>query len=514
MFSQRNARLSVAQKNQTLQKIWRPGYPVSEEKYHARLDAASHLDEIIEASEWESTEENKKPLERPNRGNVDKRTVTVEIPVWDEAGNLADTQVWEVTLTVPQDKRTGRKTVYDLLLREKKKDTHSARTFLQMQETANDRASFQETIAENLELVKPQRTFPANGGGRQLLTARQEENKKPLERPNRGDVDKRTVTVEIPVWDEAGKLADTQVWDVTLVVPQDKRTGQKTAYDLLMKGKNKDAHSVFALQQKHGAEFDRASFKGTIAENLELVKPQRTLPDKEADNGEKFSLKSSSNGIEVYETSDEVKLLPYKQRMEQFLNIMQKQYRGRTAKFKKNGIVQYAKFDDADIRKNIYGDKKSSRKGWKAKINVGADGDIFELVENAKYKGSAEEQGKETASHRNVSSWDYYVKTVQIDGQMYDLLANVRKKPDGEYCYSIQLNEHKKKAAAPPLAPAYDSRKGTDYAQNGVPTDASNSSIYQDTKKGKKLSLKDGGELKHLRSERKEVRDLAQRAKK
>ncbi len=208
------------------------------------------------------------------------------------------------------------------------------------------------------------------------------------------------------------------------------------------------------------------------------------------------------------------------------MNIMQKQYRGRTAKFKKNGIVQYAKFDDADIRKNIYGDKKSSRKGWKAKINVGADGDIFELVENAKYKGSAEEQGKETASHRNVSSWDYYVKTVQIDGQMYDLLANVRKKPDGEYCYSIQLNEHKKKAAAPPLAPAYDSRKGTDYAQNGVPTDASNSSIYQDTKKGKKLSLKDGREdlkalrkgkklslkdgredLKALRSERKEVRD-------
>ena len=127
MFSQRNARLSVAQKNQTLGKMWRPGQHSNEKKYHARLDAASHLDEMIEASEWESTEENKKPLERPNRGNIDKRTVTVEIPVWDEAGNLADTQVWDVTLVVPQDKRTGRKTVYDLLLREKERCPFSSR---------------------------------------------------------------------------------------------------------------------------------------------------------------------------------------------------------------------------------------------------------------------------------------------------------------------------------------------------------------------------------------------------
>ena len=382
--------------------MWRPGGAVSGGKYYARLDAASHLDEMIEASEWESTEENKKPLERPNRGDVDKRTVTVEIPVWDEAGKLADTQVWEVTLTVPQDKRTGQKTAYDLLLREKKKDTHSVRALPQKVGAVLDRASFEKTIAENLELVKPQRTFPANGGGRQLLTARQEEqlvqaqkmaeeintakevggvkysivkdgegnprvivdrdifqgvdaadrpqklkeflmnnlrgqeytalsdgeilsvaqknqtlqkmwkpgypinerkyharldaashldemieasewesteeNKKPLERPNRGDVDKRTVTVEIPVWDEAGNLADTQVWEVTLVVPQDKRTGRKTAYDLLLREKKKDAHSARVLLQKQEAAIDRASFKGTIAENLELVKPQGTFP--------------------------------------------------------------------------------------------------------------------------------------------------------------------------------------------------------------------------------------------
>ena len=155
--------------------MWRPGQYNNEKKYRATLDAASHLDEIIEASEWKSTEENKKPLERPNRGDVDKRTVTVEIPMWDEAGNLADTQVWDVTLVVPQDKRTGRKTVYDLLLREKKKDAHSALALPQMQGADIDRASFKETVAENLELVKPQRTFPANGDGRQLLTARQEE---------------------------------------------------------------------------------------------------------------------------------------------------------------------------------------------------------------------------------------------------------------------------------------------------------------------------------------------------
>lgn len=186
----------------------------------------------------------------------------------------------------------------------------------------------------------------------------------------------------------------------------------------------------------------------------------------------------TADGIEVYETSEEVRRMPYRQRMETFTDIMRNEYRGRTAKFTANGDVYYAKFDERDISKNIYGDKKSSPRGWKAKINTGADGNIFELVENAQYKSGDAEVGKVTAAHKGVTGWEYFVKTVQIDGRVYDLLANIRKKPDGEYVYSIQLNENKNKAPAPPVAPAYTDTNASDgYASEWVLTDAPADSI-------------------------------------
>lgn len=168
--------------------------------------------------------------------------------------------------------------------------------------------------------------------------------------------------------------------------------------------------------------------------------------------GPKFSYRGKNgDGIEVYETSDETKKLPYTERQKQFLGLMENKYRGRTAKFMRNGHAYYATFEKGDINKNIYGDKLSDKKGWRAKINVGAEGNIFELVENAQYDGSRPEKGKKIASHRGVGYWDYFIKNVQIDGTVFDLIANVRKKTDGSFVYSIQLNENKKIKASPPL---------------------------------------------------------------
>lgn len=184
-------------------------------------------------------------------------------------------------------------------------------------------------------------------------------------------------------------------------------------------------------------------------------------------------------GIEVYETSEAIRKLPYKKRMEVFMDIMRNEYAGRTAKFTaQDGDVYYATFDENDLRKNVYGDKKSSTRGWKAKINTGADGNIFDLVENAEHSGSGKEQGKTSEAHQGLTGWEYFVKTVQIDGRVYDLLANVRKKPDGEFVYSIQLNENEKKAPAPPR----QYQNGTAKAENRpvrVPTDASEASVAE-----------------------------------
>nr|DAT25087.1 MAG TPA: hypothetical protein [Caudoviricetes sp.] len=210
------------------------------------------------------------------------------------------------------------------------------------------------------------------------------------------------------------------------------------------------------------------------------------------EGGVRFDLKGKNkDGVEVYETGEDVKKMSYKERMEAFMDIMRNEYAGRTAKFSDGNSTYYAKFDETALRKNVYGDKKSSQKGWKAKINTGADGSIFELVENATYNGGKAEQGKKTQAHQNLTGWEYFVKTVQIDGQVYDLLANVRKKPDGEFVYSIQLNENKNKASAPPL----QYRNGTAKANNrpvGVSTNASESSVPQNGENVKKrYSLKE-----------------------
>ena len=225
---------------------------------------------------------------------------------------------------------------------------------------------------------------------------------------------------------------------------------------------------------------DAAARRGLTAEERRGRKPDTGDENTVfSDSGESYELVGKNkDGIEVYETGEDIKKMSYKERMEAFMDIMRNEYAGRTAKFTDGNNTYYAKFDEADLRKNVYGDKKSSQKGWKAKINTGADGSIFELVENATYNGGKPEQGKKAQAHQNLTGWEYFVKTVQIDGQVYDLLANVRKKPDGEFVYSIQLNENKNKASAPPL----QYQNGTAKANNrpvGVSTNASNGSIPQ-----------------------------------
>ncbi len=214
-----------------------------------------------------------------------------------------------------------------------------------------------------------------------------------------------------------------------------------------------------------------------------IIPAEKTLSNENLetlDSGVLYSLRGTNkDGIEVYETSEEIKKLSYKERQKVFLGIMKNDYRGRTAKFVRNGHAYYALFEETDVRKNVYGDKNSDEKGIKAKINVGADGDIFELVENAKYDGSKPESGKTIISHKNVEYWDYFVKNVQIDNRVFDLVANIRKKPDNSFVYDIQLKESKRIKASPP-------RSSLLRASSGVP----NASVNSISLNGKNVNSK------------------------
>ena len=155
----------------------------------------------------------------------------------------------------------------------------------------------------------------------------------------------------------------------------------------------------------------------------------------------------NDDNIEVYETSDEVLQLPWRERKKKYLSYIDRDYVGRTAKFVRNGHVYYAEFEKKEASKAIYGDDRSDPAGRDALINTGADGTIFELVENAEYTRSS----KDTKGHNKTDYFDYFVKTVQIDGKVFDLLADVKKQyyKDGGFVYTLRLVENKKIKASP-----------------------------------------------------------------
>ena len=286
--------------------------------------------------------------------------------------------------------------------------------------------------------------------------------------------------------EEIARLEEQLPWDLNRWTAEDDAVEAKIGEleDSIIDIQNGVGLDSYDLYRNTAGEIearDAASRRGLTPEQ------RRATPPARADENTVYADLSDSldyvgktdDGTEVYETSEAVRKLPYKKRMEAFMDIMRNEYAGRTAKFTaRDGEVYYATFDENDLRKNVYGDKKSSPRGWKAKINTGADGNIFDLVENAEHTGSGKEQGKTSEAHQGLTGWEYFVKTVQIDGRVYDLLANVRKKPDGEFVYSIQLNENEKKAPAPPR----QYQNGTAKAENRpvrVPTDASEASVAE-----------------------------------
>jgi hypothetical protein len=286
--------------------------------------------------------------------------------------------------------------------------------------------------------------------------------------------------------EEIARLEEQLPWDLNRWTAEDDAIEAKIGEleDSIIDIQNGVGMDSYDLYRNTAGEIEARD----AASRRELTPEQRrAAPPARADENTVYADLSDSldyvgktdDGTEVYETSEAVRKLPYKNRMEAFMDIMRNEYAGRTAKFTaRDGEVYYATFDENDLRKNVYGDKKSSPRGWKAKINTGADGNIFDLVENAEHGGSGKEQGKTSEAHQGLTGWEYFVKTVQIDGRVYDLLANVRKKPDGEFVYSIQLNENEKKAPAPPR----QYQNGTAKAENRpvrVPTDASEASVAE-----------------------------------
>ena len=87
---------------------------------------------------------------------------------------------------------------------------------------------------------------------------------------------------------------------------------------------------------------------------------------------------------------------------------------------------------------------------------------------------NTQNENRDNAYMQAVENGDTATAQKLVDDVVYDLVANVRKKTDDSYVYSLQLNENKKMVASPPL------RKNNS-ALNRVPN-ATNNSIHDNFK--------------------------------
>lgn len=147
------AAMALPTKNKDLRKLSRPGMPINKAQYSARLNVASHMDEVAAGSMYGYTEDNKKPETHRDRSQVDVRFTLVEVPIWNDQGKLVDSEVWLAEVSVPEDAQTGEKTAYDVKV---KKDTHSDRVLDKLYNRADiDRASFASILPREFTVVNP-----------------------------------------------------------------------------------------------------------------------------------------------------------------------------------------------------------------------------------------------------------------------------------------------------------------------------------------------------------------------
>lgn len=225
------------------------------------------------------------------------------------------------------------------------------------------------------------------------------------------------------------------------------------------------------------------------------------IPQNQQSDNAKFSFKGiDENGIEEYETSDSIRNLPINEKKKEITRMIREEYRGRTAKFQLDNRTYYAFLNGDSIRKGIYGDKKSTQSGYHAKLNVAADGNYFELLENSLYEGSSQNKNNKEASnniHKKNTSWDYFVKQVKIDDNLYNVLINVADNGNKQFVYDVTLKRVYQPAAKENNQPTLNRGRlsNNNISQNQQSDNAKFSLKAYADDIGLRFSDKDGGDI-------------------
>ena len=235
----------------------------------------------------------------------------------------------------------------------------------------------------------------------------------------------------------------------------------------------KEERAPFEKYQKTAGEIEArdAAYRADLSE--EERKNTRPDIDREdvvfAENSElsKEFLGWTADGVESYKTGKAVSGMPFAEKEKKFKNDFLQQFKGRTAKFERNGHTYYARFVENKkglgefIHESSSTRGQSDETGYRAKIRLLADGDIFKIVEDGEYKNSRAEKGKRTASHKNSKYWDYFWKEIFVDGAGYDVVVNVRNdsktgnlSDKTRFVYSISFVSNGKRATPVTVPPS------------------------------------------------------------
>ncbi len=166
---------------------------------------------------------------------------------------------------------------------------------------------------------------------------------------------------------------------------------------------------------------------------------------------ESFSLVGeTSDGIEVYETSEDLNGLSYIEKInvfrQNFYDENSPHYLGKKVRFQLKGETYFAEIDRFTQRENTNKINPGRLNQWdKAKINMGASGDFLLLLENSRYKGREKNTNqKKNDAHKKTDSFDYFVKTIYVDGKPYNVVVNIRREfTGGKFVYEVKLKKNK-----------------------------------------------------------------------
>lgn len=151
--------ISVAARNKTVQKLYRPGLPVNDTKYADRLAIASQMGEAVAASapmpetDAGAVEETHSGFRANSRAN---RSVVVEIPEFDASGKLSGARVFKAQLTVLGNENG--KIAYDVArINEIKEDAHSDLLRLKNKGVDIDRTNLKSIVSQNADVVNDEK---------------------------------------------------------------------------------------------------------------------------------------------------------------------------------------------------------------------------------------------------------------------------------------------------------------------------------------------------------------------